>query len=609
MTISGFVRMTLSKIIISAFIFVFTVFTASSQDVISHKLALAENYKRSLDYKRAMELYQEILEERYVEEAYYGLSEIYYEQRMYPELIPITVTALEKSKPNFKRVELMALLGELRFREGKKKDADSLWNEALELYPLMPETYNTLAGYQQRVGQFDKALATYQKGNEDLDGNLFTDQIIKLLINKRDYVSAVPLILESMEDSKNINTAMGRLYPFMNISEEAQTHIGSIIKDKHNSRSNILYSELYLWYLNTVDDMDEAFSVVKKLDDLKNGDGREIISFASSMVQDGKYDVAIKAYQYLMDLGKSHKYYHSALYGFANSTQKEMEAGNKFSEEEAQELLDLYLELMDEGDRSNIGAIATLKAATLYYEPMEEPDKSIELLQKLNELYLITAENFEGQRLLARIYTEQGEFDKAIGIYKEMPNTFRRTVDAQILNNQPFELAKIYVFKGEIEKAGPVVQKAVKNSSLDVANDAIELNQILSSSKDTTRLQEFGKAYYQQYKGDLDKAIEAYKELGLGSDGLALQSQYLVSSLSLENDDYATAVEYADLIRDRDILSPMAERASLIKGKAYLAMGDRERSLDTFKRFMMDYPESIHIDEVRKIARELRSEL
>jgi tetratricopeptide (TPR) repeat protein len=142
-----------------------------------------------------------------------------------------------------------------------------------------------------------------------------------------------------------------------------------------------------------------------------------------------------------------------------------------------------------------------------------------------------------------------------------------------------------------------------------VANDAIELNQVLSSTKDTTRLVELGKAMYLQDSRKFEEAIESYINLSKGSDGLALYGKYFVADLSLMSGAYGQAVEFAELIREEDILSPMAERASLIKGKAYLAMGQYQKSLDTFKRFMMDYPDSIHIEEVRNTARELKSEL
>jgi|GEM_PF-4247355 len=598
-----------AKIIITFLTLAFSLAQLNAQDILSQKLLLAESYRQQLDYKRAVILYKEILDERFVQDAYDGLADIYYDQKMYSELLPLVERAMDESKPNSSRVGLLSLLAELKWRKGNTTTADSLWSEAIKLYPLVPETYNEVAISQQKVSELDRALDTYTKGNEMIEGRLFSANIIKLLVAKGDYKTAVPLILDDLKQNKNLNTAIGRLYPFLSSSSEASKYIGRELARYDSRGQNLLFSELYLWYLTSIDDMDEALLVVNKLDYLKKSDGREINSFASQMVQEGKYDIAIKAYEELMDKGETHRYYNAALYGYANTTQKKMESGNNFTAERAEEILDFYLDIIDKGNRDNITAIAMLRAAMLYREPLGNQSEAIALLEQLNALIPPTYENFQGQVILAEIYTASGEFAKARAIYENIPLTFKKTVKIDEINNILFNVAVLNLFEGKIEQVAPILKKAISNSSLNVANDAIELNQLLSSTKDTTRLIEFGKGLYEEFRGNILSAIEIHKSLlGVG-DALDDQIAYRIADLSYRDNNYSQAIYYVEVIKSKDILSPLAERASLLKAKSEFAMGENEKSLSTYKRFMMDYPNSIHIDDVRKTAREIRSNL
>jgi tetratricopeptide (TPR) repeat protein len=559
-----------------------------------------------LDYKRASEIYNEILSERFVQEAYEGLSKIYYQERIYDDLYLITENALDNSKPNEYRIQLLSLLGEIDYKQKRIDKADSLWDSALEMYPLSMNTYSIVADAQTRSSAFGKAIETLRLGNKKLEGNLYSDKILKLLVSAQDYKSALPLILEDLEKSKNLNTAIGRLYPFMSLGPEAQTFIGDAIESKHDSRDNILYTDLYLWFLKTDQQFDKAIEVVEKIDDLKKSDGRQLYNFANEMIQEGNNEIASKTFQILLDKGEKHRFYNSALYGFATAAQNQLESSKNIDIESLEKILDIYDDILDENKKDNITAVSLYRSALIYHKYLDNDRKAIDNILLLKENFPALQESYEAQLLLSDIYVSNKEFDKAEALLLELPQIFKRTVSSSDLGEVIYKLAVLNLYKGDIEQAGNLLTKAISNSRFDVANNALEINQLLSSTKDTMALKELGLALHNEKIEDYDKAIEILEPLTVSSNAFGDFVALKIAQINYTIGNYKQAIEYAENIKKKDVLSPAAEKALLLKAKAYQRSGDIDNSVDTYRRFMMDYPNSIHIEDVRSAFRELR---
>ncbi|HEX7071186.1 MAG TPA: tetratricopeptide repeat protein, partial [Rhodothermales bacterium] len=170
-------------------------------------------------------------------------------------------------------------------------------------------------------------------------------------------------------------------------------------------------------------------------------------------------------------------------------------------------------------------------------------------------------------------------------------------------------------YSGDVETALSMASAVNRNTSMDVANDAIELRLLLQENQGpdslNTVLRQYGRALYLQRRGQQAAALEVVDSLlaqqanhPVSDDARFLRGGLLRASGSFE----AAWTAYAEL----PLLhphSPLGDRA-LFQAADVLArdLENGEAAIEYYTRLLTEYPGSVLAAEARARIRALRGD-
>jgi tetratricopeptide (TPR) repeat protein len=292
--------MILNKLIVFLVFSLFVSNIALSQNADEEKFKLAESYEKNGDFKSAARMYSDLFNEQPGNDAYFqGLVRSYKAMNQFSDLWPI----IEKRLSVKKNPDSYAIYGEILWRTGKTSEANKAWENAISLAPRSPDTYLDVANSQISLRLFDKSVSTLEKGRSELNSStVFSDQLSQLYIATGNFAKGTNEVLNLFEQTNNLGIAQGRLSALLS-NPDAASYVNSIIKSRADG-DNINYKKLYAWFLRSTKKYEEAFEVYKKIDAMQASNGMEVLNFANSSSSDGQTDIALKAYEYIIDMGR-----------------------------------------------------------------------------------------------------------------------------------------------------------------------------------------------------------------------------------------------------------------------------------------------------------------
>ncbi|GAB5465170.1 MAG: hypothetical protein Kapaf2KO_06060 [Candidatus Kapaibacteriales bacterium] len=569
---------------------------------------VAEAYKSQLDYKKAIQIYSEILDENYSTEAFKGLVDIA-KITSSPEIVlPYSSLALDKHPQGLEKVDLIANIGFFYSRSGQLEKADSILKLGLESFGNNPNTYKKIGDAYANSNMIKRAIKVYEEGNKKFQNRIFSESLVKIYSIQNDYKKAVPLILEEIEYTRNISAAIGLLSSFSD-KNEAFAYIGESIKSKEKGRDNLLFTELLLWYQKFVGDYSGAFQSILKLDKLKNGNGSQIYSYATRAIRDGEHQLALKAYKHLLEEGKNGKYYNASLMGVAKATELSISDGGELSITESKKLLDIYMEVIDDGKRGSDMNVAYLEAIKLLLNPIQDTTKALELIGDLDEKSPSNYQNHSSQMLLGDIYLKRGDFSKSLSIYQNAYQRFSRYVRQDDIADAELSTLMTLLYSKQFDKVGNKIEDLTKLNIYDASNDGLEIKNIVTLVNDTSRLEVYSEAKYAEFLGDDDEIERKYLKLTEGKDLLTNLAYIQLGELYFEQRNYDKSREYAQSLLKKGNYNPYSENAMLLIAKSYEEENNDQAAFDEYNRFLIEFPDSIHAVEIRSKAREIRERL
>ncbi|NLO18926.1 MAG: tetratricopeptide repeat protein [Ignavibacteria bacterium] len=599
------------KKILLIFIFLYLLpITILSQGAAEEKYRLAESYEKSGDFNNSSRIYEELFNQNpRVEKYFLGLARSFKQQSRYSELLPYVDKRLEYSKT----IETLSLKAELLWQLGDYKEANQIWAETLELGRYSIDAFTCLMQSQISLRLFDKAIATIENARSSLKDNLvFADELSQLYIATGNFSKGAVEILNFFEKTNNLPQTQGRLQALMS-DEAAISYISDLLKKKKTSAASLNYLRLYAWFLRAINDFDSAFDIYISIDEKQKSNGREILRFAEDSRADEQLEVALKAFSYLIKLGKACPYHQNALYGYSRTLEAKLKDSKEITNEFLADIIKQYKKIAEDYPNSNIGFDSRYRIAFLYFEYMNKPDEAVkELNAVINNLaagqIAATAKN-----LLGQIYISQNKLSDAKNIFFNVISTYRRSYQLEV-EFAEFELGELYFFEGNIDSAKVHYGNAAINLKSLVSNDALQRIILIESNADCPdELISFAKAEFFEKQRKFEDAANVYRQLASSSP----QSECNLSELSL--------LRLANISRVQ--LNPEEERAFLLQlvqkfsdsifmdlallslANSFYLEGNNDEALRYYTEILNKFPRSIYLTEVRDKIRKIRAGL
>jgi len=592
-------------IIIISFALIFSANEVFSQNAIKQKQQLAKSFEQNADYENAARMYEELINDGdNSDETFYSLVNCRRNLAQYSALIEITKNKSKKSGSS----ELFSLLAELYWRTGNTSDANKTWEETIDKFGSFADTYKYVANSQIALQLFDKAINTYLTARKKIDNpNLFIDELSKLYIATGNYIDGGNEAIALLNSTNNLSQVQGRIYALMS-NKDSEKYFEEFLSNLSQKNSNnILYQELYAWYLKTIDKTDEAFEVYKRLDKLRNSKGRDILYYADLLAKDDKLEQAIKAYNYLIDQEKDTPYFSNALFGFANTYEKMLFKSNYKNTLSVDDVIDKYKYVIKEFGKSQFAADCFIRIARLQISQKNDFAGAEENLMKVIKDFPNLPATLTAYFELAELKLKANKIEDAIIKYKDI--LLLKKLDKVSKLNVEFKLAKIDYFLGNFDKCKEALSILKTNTNDDIGNNSLELLVFIeTNSSNINELKQYAHAELLLLQNQEDKAFEILDNLSkleIESDipELSLIKCYDIQKsrksnensrqylLNIVNDKYSSIHRDFALI---ELANSFFEDKLLKDASKY------------YSEILINYPNSIYLNEARQKLRKIK---
>lgn len=592
-------------ILIILFILPFSLFAQYGEDT---KYRFGESYEMSGDYENASRIYKELFDQNPRRQYFDALLRTYISLNKYKEIYEIGVKFFEKNK----YPEIYIGLGELAWRLGNFAEAEIYWNDAIANYKTNDSLYLKLAGLYSQLRLVEKAINTLKIGRTNLNSiNLFTDELIRLYIASGNYLDGTDEVLKLFNRDKDLSYSQGRLYALMTNKKGEEYIVNKLKEEAEKNNNNIYYQQLYSFFLRTVGDLKEALRLTIRIDDLKNSQGREILYFADRSRRDGEYDIAMEAYEVLMDRGESFKYFSSALFGFAQSLESKMKSENKFDEQTVNDVISRYRSIISKYPNESKAAESKYGIALLSFYQLNDTESAIKELEEIIKKFPNLTVTASAYNLLGEIYVFKNNLEKAAEYFVNVEQKFNRQHTSGEYSKAIYRLAQILFYRGMTDSASVIYQKVAADPNSDAANDALDKVVLIEKNKQfTLALKQFSEAELLEEQKKTEEAKNKYEEVIATATGedIAQYAAIKIAEIVFKEKKFD---ETRDVLNDLLKSSPetiYADIAYMIIGDTFREQGNKEDAIQNYSIILSNYPRSIYLKDARIKIRKLRNE-
>jgi len=573
------------------------------------KFNLAQSYERGGDITSALRLYEEIYEKNKAEKYFEPIVRIYKQQNRFEELKPFIDARLKTHNT----AQLLILSGEINWRLGNINEANVAWDKAKKDFGKDLKTYIDLTAMLNSMRLFDKSATVLIEAKQKFPNDItVVDGLLRVYTVMGNYQDGFREVLHYLSLTKNLQQTQGKLFGFM-ISNEANNFIDQSFTRETRRNNDLHLLSLYGWFLRQKKDFEKAFDIFQQIDKIKNSRGNDIYRFAEESRRDGEFDIALKAFKSVIDMGKDSPNLHSAIYSYTKTMEEKLFSSASISTKDATEIIKSYQKIIKDFPKTDYSEQSKIRIAYLEKNIMKNNKNAIAMLQsvietKFNAVYVVQAMNE-----LSEIYLENGELEKANETILAMLNQPRQLASrpeiATVLRQGKFNQAEILYFSGKPDSALSIYHELAISLNEDITNDALARISFIESNKNFVEaLNLFSQAEYFQKRGKNNDALKNFYEVIKIAKEEQIGELAVIRAAELEiaNSDLSQAKNLLQTYITDNILPMYGDRALFILGTIAEKSNNNSGAIDFYLNILERYPRSILISEARKKIRELR---
>ncbi len=574
---------------------------------------LAMQYFETGEFEKAASLFQELYEKDRRSNFYFDkYIESLLALEAYDEAEKVVTKRLKKESTN---LALYVTQGRILEAQYKDTEAQKLYNAAIKKMAADRLTIIKLGNEFVKMGNFDLAIRTYERGAKLLkDDIVFSYNLGDLYRQKHDTKKMIFHFLNAMEnESTRIDNVKLLLERYLTEEDwiELQAQLYERLQKK---QENLLYTELLAWVFVQKKDYKNALRQVKSLDRRLHENGSRVFDLGNMAVNAKQYDVAIAAYDYLVNVKDTNSpFYVDAKRELLDTKRKKITMGYDFSPEDLNALKTEYEQFLREFGRNKTTANIMVDLASLHAFYLNDLTTAVELLKEMIAYpgvnkYLMA----NGKIELADYYLMKEEQWEATLLYSQVDKAFKDDLLGQTAR---FKNAKLSYYTGDFQWAQTQFDVLKASTSKLIANDALDLSVFIMDNLglDTTArpLELFSKAELLIFQNQFDQAEKIWKQIteDFPEHSLADDILYTRANMYRKLRQYDKAAEMYQQIIDEYAEEIRADNALFALAGLYEnQLGDLAKAQQLYETLFIDFSNSTLAVEARKKYRELRGD-
>ncbi|MCK4676935.1 MAG: tetratricopeptide repeat protein [Bacteroidales bacterium] len=576
---------------------------------------LAAQYYRNQEYDKAARLYEKLYEKNptYVNYTYYMYSLVQINEHNKAEKLVKKRMKKFSGKPRY-----MVDLGYVYISAEESAKGKKQFDNAINMLKPDKREIIDLANAFKSKRETDYAIKTYEHGRKLLNNAYpFHLELAAVYAQAQKYEKMFDEYLNLLEYDYNlVNTVQSKLQTALDDDPDNTKNDlfrRSLLKRIQRNPDDSYYSEMLLWFAVQQKDFETAFLQAKALDKRYREEGQRIFSLAQLSASNKDYDVAVEAYNYIINKGETNVLYLKSKVALLNVLLLKITDSYSYTPEELLELENDFKATLNEfGENpATLSLIRNMSHLQAFY--LNNTQNAILMLNKAISIRNITTQQRAGCKLeLADILLFSGEPWEATLLYSQVEKAFKHE---PLGHEAKFKNAMLTYYIGEFEWAKAQLDVLKAATSKLIANDAMELSLLISDNMDVDStynvLSIYSKAdllVFQHKNIDamqvLDSIITLYPGHPIVDEVLYKKAEILLSTGKFHEAD--TVLQQLITLFSYDIL---ADNALFKLGDLHENyLNNQSKAMEYYQTLLTDYPGSLFSVEARKRYRRLRGD-
>jgi tetratricopeptide (TPR) repeat protein len=576
---------------------------------------IARQYETIGDLEKALAIYLEILDKNPTNFTYFdAASRCYINLKRYDELVQFIERRLQAEPGN---IQFQIRLGEAYLQKDEEEKARQIWNQVLTENPNNASNYRMVANAMLKHRLYDDGIAVYLKGREIMGRQgLFALELAQLHSYRFNYDRATDEYLRYIRaNSRQLNYVEARIASFKG-SHETYEQVTSVLKNWIAQESgNPIYRKLLISVLLSYENFSAAFAEVKHLEEVKREikskeiPGQELFRFSQIALKESRYEFAENA---LRTIVSNHPDY-------PDRARVEYELARTLYQ---QRRFDQALAAFDKVAAAHPGSIwaveSILARGDIFLNEKFSPDSAA-------QNYHTIVNHFPANKNHIHAYIRLGDVEVARGNLSEAEAHYLHAVQSptkqgSAAGENRFEghlrLAELAFYQGDFEKTRKYLKALLEvpsgNLSNEYVNDALELSLLLDQNEQDTFqvLTDYAQAMLLIKQHNLEEAALQLKNLSdsFPSADLAPKAIFQYSRLKRETGDYVSAVLGFNVLIGQYPQNSLCDLALWEIGTIYEEdLREPSKAIESYESILVDYSESVLVENARKKIRSLEA--
>jgi tetratricopeptide (TPR) repeat protein len=577
---------------------------------------LANEYLQNGEYVKALPFFKKFYENEPKNRIYYRS---YVDCLIKTEDLKEAEKVIKKQVRDYPRQQPYKIdLGEFYRNNGDAKKARSIFEDAIKDLPPYADQVEELAASFLLIGETDYAIETYLKGRK-IVGDLpsFHYSIAELYATKNDYEKMTSELLEVLKvDPFELEALKSALLTILDENPESQLNIlfrEAVLKEIQKNPSDVTYSDLLIWLMLQQKNYEGAFIQTKAIDKRLKEDGLRVAQLSNTCLENRKYDIALKCYEYIISVGPNGAFYYDAKMNFLSTKYSMLTEDFSSSQADLLNLEKTYIESLAELESQENSVKLSIELSHLQAFYLNKPDVAIKRLTDIvNRLTGKPEEIAKAKMELADILILQGDLWEPSLLYGQVEKDYKQDIIGQ---EAKYKNAKLSFYRCEFEWAQTQMDVLKASTTKLIANDALALSILIMdiSGMDTTfeALATYARADLYYYQGKFDKSIQCLDSLEQKHTMHPVLDdvKYMKASIAMKKGEYEKAVGYFDEIVNKFGDDILADDALFKMGDLYeRKLNNPEKAAECYRKIIKDHRDSIYSVEARKRFNQLKGE-
>jgi tetratricopeptide (TPR) repeat protein len=582
-------------------------FSAFSQNATDADIA--KQFYDTGQYDKAYTLYKSLYQSKNGSDIYYqAYLNVLIKLKQYPEAEKII---LKKAKENPKT---LFDLGQLYQEKGDLAAADKVFENIIQKMEPNQFAIADVANSFYAINNYDYAIKTFIEGRKIIkEDYAFVFELINLYRFKKMKDALTSESLKILDQQPEllamVKSNLSRTYEN---DEDYEVLRSLLLKKIQKDAQNTTLIDLLAWQYIQQKQFDLALIQYIALDRRTEGNGNKVFSLAGILEENGAFETANKAYNYLIDKGNKSPYYIASRVANLKNKGKQLLTGNYTSEQISGVVLGYETLLTEYGSNTQtvfaIRELANLKA--YYQNDLNGGQKLLEDVLSFPSLNPLTLASVKLE--LANIYILNNERWEAALLYGQIEKSLSNEPIAQ---EAKFKNAKLSFYNGDFTWAKAQLDVLKASTSQLIANDALDLSLLLQENLafDYTgnTLKMYAKADLYRFTNMPDKALSVLDSLAIyyPQTDLLDDVAMMKGEIFINKNNYTKAAEiFKSLITQFPYSIWIDDAYFKLATLEEEHLNDKISAQKHYEELLQKYPGSLYVIDARKRFRNLRGD-